>query len=104
MNKITKLEDCVLELNGERKCAFCGAALADGEVCTCNKYKLAVRNFGLIDTAQGQVQHYQDIITELYGRMPEPSYEIRETIVPVPPTPEPPAEDDGGGNAEGGEE
>ena len=26
--------------------------------------------------------------------MPEPSYEIREAIVPVPPEPEPPVEDE----------
>ena len=103
MAKIASLNDCVLELYGERKCVFCGTTLADGEVCTCNKYKLAVRNFGLIDTAQGQVEHYQQIIADLIARMPEPSYEIREAIVPVPPTPENPAEDDGGENTEGGE-
>lgn len=93
MAKITSLNDCVLELNGERKCAFCGTSLADGDVCTCNRYKLAIRNFGLIDTAQGQVQHYKQIIADLYGRMPEPSYEIREAIVQIPPTLESPAED-----------
>ena len=93
MAKIQALDDCVLELNEERKCAFCGTTLADGEVCTCNKYKLAIRNFGLIDTAQGQVEHYQDIIADLMNRMPEPSYEIREAIVPVSPEPETPAEE-----------
>ena len=93
MAKITSLNDCVLKLGGERKCAFCGTTLVDGEVCTCNKYKLAVRNFGLIDTAQGQVEHYQQIIADLMDRMPEPSYEIREAIVPVPPAPEPSNED-----------
>lgn len=94
MAKITSLNDCVLELDGERKCAFCGTILADGEVCTCNRYKLAVRNFGYIDVAQGQVEHYQQTIADLYDRMPEPSYEIREAIVPVPPTPEPPTEEE----------
>lgn len=94
MAKIQSLEECVLVLGNERKCAFCGTTLADGEVCTCNKYKLAVRNFGLIDTAKGQVQHYQNTIAELMGRMPEPSYEIREAIVQIPPTPEPPVEED----------
>ena len=96
MAKITSLNDCVLELDGERKCAFCGTTLADGEVCTCNKYKLAVRNFGYIDVAQRQVEHYQQTIADLYYRMPEPSYEIREAIVPVPTEPEPPIEDDDG--------
>ena len=102
MAKITSLNDCVLELDGERKCAFCGTNLADGEVCTCNKYKLAVRNFGYIDVAQGQVEHYQQTIADLYDRMPEPSYEIREAIVPVPPAPEPPSEEEGG-NGDNGE-
>lgn len=94
MAKITSLNDCVLELDGERKCAFCGTTLADGEVCTCNKYKLAVRNFGYIDVAQGQVEHYQQTIADLYDRMPEPSYEIREAIVQILTTPEPPDEDE----------
>ena len=93
-NKVRTLEECVLELDGIRKCAFCGTELAEGEVCTCNKYKLVLRNLGLIDKAQEQIDHYQETIDDLYGRMPEPSYEIREAIVPVPPTPEPPAEED----------
>ena len=94
MAKITSLNDCVLELDGERKCAFCGTTLADGEVCTCNKYKLVLRNLHYIEVAQGQVEHYQDIIQGQYDNMPEPSYEIREAIVPVPPALEPPAEED----------
>ena len=102
-NKVRTLEECVLELDGVRKCAFCGRELAEGEVCTCNKYKLVLRNLYYIEVAQGQVEHFQDIIRGQYDNMPEPSYEIREAIVPVPPTPEPPAEDDGGENTEGGE-
>lgn len=92
-NKVRNLEECVLELNGIRKCAFCGTKLAEGEVCTCNKYKLVLRNLHYIEVAQGQVEHYQDIIQSQYDNMPEPSYKIREAIVQVPPTPEPPAED-----------
>lgn len=94
-NKVRSLEECVLELDGVRKCAFCGTELKEGEVCTCNKYKLVLRNLGLINKAQEQIDHYQETIDDLYGKMPEPSYEIREAIVAVPPTPEPPA--DGGG-------
>lgn len=99
-NKVRNLDECVLELDGIRKCAFCGTELEEGAVCTCNKYKLVLRNLGLIDKAQEQVDHYKGTIAELYDRMPEPSYEIREAIVAVPPTPEPPIE---GGN-EGDEE
>ena len=93
-NKVRSLEECVLELDGIRKCALCGRELAEGEVCTCNKYKLVLRNLHYIEVAQGQVEHYQDIIQSQYDNMPEPSYEIREAIVPVPSEPEPPAEDD----------
>lgn len=103
MAKVRTLDECVLELDGIRKCAFCGTELAEGEVCTCNNYKLVLRNLHYIEVAQGQINNYQNTINDLYDRMPEPSYEIREAIVAVPPTPEPPAEDDGGENTEGGE-
>lgn len=93
MAKVKTLEECILELDGVRKCAFCGTELAEGEVCTCNKYKLVLRNLHYIEVAQGQVEHYQDIIQSQYDNMPEPSYEIREAIVQVPPTPEPPTEE-----------
>lgn len=94
MAKVKTLEECVLELDGVRKCAFCGRELAEGEVCTCNKYKLVLRNLHYIEVAQGQVEHYQEIIQGQYDNMPEPSYEIREAIVPVPPTSETPSEED----------
>lgn len=87
MAKVKTLEECVLELNGVRKCAFCGKELAEGEVCTCNNYKLVLRNLHYIEVAQGQVEHYQEIIQNQYNNMPEPSYEIREAIVAVPPSP-----------------
>lgn len=94
MAKVKTLEECVLELDGIRKCAFCGAELAESEVCTCNKYKLVLRNLHYIEVAQGQVEHYKEIIQSQYDNMPEPSYEIREAIVQIPLTPEPPAEED----------
>lgn len=94
MAKVKTLEECVLELDGIRKCAFCGTELAEGEVCTCNNYKLVLRNLHYIEVAQGQINNYQNTINDLYDRMPEPSYEIREAIVQVPTTPEPPAEED----------
>lgn len=99
MAKVRTLEECVLELDGIRKCAFCGKELSDGEVCTCNKYKLVLRNFGLIDKAQEQINHYQETINDLYGRMPEPNYDIREAIVSIPHSAEPSTEEstDGGG-------
>ena len=96
VNKVRTLDECVLELDGIRKCAFCGTELAEGEVCTCNKYKLVLRNLELIGNANDAIARYENTKEELYGRMPEPSYEIREAIVAVPPTPEPPAEDNGG--------
>lgn len=93
-NKVRNLDECVLELDGIRKCAFCGTELAEGEVCTCNKYKLVLRNLELIGNANDAIARYENTKAELYGRMPEPSYEIREAIVPVPPTQESPAEED----------
>ena len=94
MAKVKTLEECVLELDGVRKCAFCGTELAEGEVCTCNKYKLVLRNLHYIEVAEGQVEHYQGIIQSQYDNMPEPSYEIREAIVQVSSTSEPPVEED----------
>jgi len=98
---ILSKKDTVLSLDGIRKCIFCGRELAEHEECTCNKYKLVLRNLYYIGKAQEQIDRYRQTINDLYNRMPEPSYEIREAIVAVPPTPEPPAEDDGGENAEG---
>lgn len=94
MAKVKSLNECILELDGIRKCAFCGKELTDGEVCTCNNYKLVLRNLHYIEVAQGQINNYQVTINELYDRMPEPSYEVREAIVPVPPTPESPDEEE----------
>lgn len=103
-NKVRTLEETVLELDGVRKCAFCGRELAEGEVCTCNKYKLVLRNLELIGNANDAIARYENTKEELYGRMPEPSYEIREAIVAVPPTQEPPTEDDGGNSNSDNEE
>lgn len=104
MAKVRTLDECVVELDGVRKCAFCGTELEEGEVCTCNRYKLVLRNLYYIGENQKQVDHYKGSIDELYERMPEPAFGIREAIVALPPTPEPPAEDDGGEeNTEGGE-
>jgi hypothetical protein len=88
-NKVRTIEECVLELDGIRKCAFCGRELAEGEVCTCNKYKLVLRNLELIGNANDAIARYENTKEELYGRMPEPSYEIREAIVAVPLSEEP---------------
>ena len=103
MAKIEKLDDCVLTLNGERICAFCGAALADGEVCTCNRMNSAIYNFSQIDGYNTRIADYQGRVQQILANMPAPRFEIREAIVAAPPTPEPPAEDDGGENTEGGE-
>lgn len=93
MAKVRSLEECVLELDGIRKCAFCGKELADGEVCTCNNYKLVLRNLHYIEVAQGQINNYQGTINELYSRMPEPNYGIREAIVSIPHSTEPSSEE-----------
>lgn len=92
--KVQTYDDCILRINNTRVCSLCGRTLQDGEECTCNKYKLFVRNMGLIDTAQNQVSHYQNTISELYDRMPVISYEIGNAVVPVPSTSEPPNEED----------
>lgn len=76
-------EDCIIEKDGISYCAFCGNEIANGETCQCNKAQLAIRNFGLIATAQGQVERYQGTITELEGRQPDICYELGEAIVRV---------------------
>lgn len=102
MAKIQTLDDCVLELNGTRICAFCGAELEDGAVCTCNRYNSAVYNFSQIDGYKSRIADYQQRCETLLNNMPAPRYEIAEAVVPVPPTPEPPAEGNGG-NGDNGE-
>lgn len=85
-------EDCIIEKNGVTYCVFCGNEIINGETCTCNKAQLAIRNFGLIATAQGQVERYQGTIAELEGRQPDICYELGEAIVRVP-VEEPPTEE-----------
>jgi len=94
MARIQTLEDCVLTLDGQRICAFCGATLADGEMCTCNRMNSAIYNFSQIDGYNARITEYQGRVEQILANMPAPRYEIREAIVPVPPTPEPPAEED----------
>ena len=77
-------EDCIIEKDGVTYCAFCGNEISNGETCTCNKAQLAIRNFGLMATAQGQIERYQNTIIELEGRQPEICYELGEAIVRVP--------------------
>lgn len=84
MAKIQTLDDCVITLNGERICAFCGTPLADGEVCTCSRYNYAINNFALIDGYNARIADYQGRVQQLLDNMPAPRYEVREAIVPIP--------------------
>lgn len=116
IEKVTTLEGCIIEVGGKRICTFCGTELADGQVCTCNKYKLVVRNLGLIDNAQSQIEHYQQIadeqrehyqatIDDLMSRMPYPSYvQVGEDSITTIGTPTIVTPTDEGGEETGNDE
>lgn len=108
--KAKNLNDCVITIGTTNICALCGREIADvDEGCTCNQWASVVRNLGLIDASQSQIDKYQRIADEqranyeaniemLLNRMPEIRFAKKsvETVVSLPSTPEPPAEEDGG--------
>lgn len=117
MAKVKTKEDAVLHVNGKLYCALCGTEMSSIENgCSCNAWANMVTNLGYIDTANAQIekyqriadeqkQHYEEIIETVSARLPETRFAVEQVdaIVAVPPTPETPAEDDGGENTEGGE-
>lgn len=118
--KVKGKKDAVLSVNGKLYCAFCKTEISSVENgCSCNTWANMVTNLGYIDTANAQIEkyqkiadeqkaHYEEIIETVSARLPETCFEVEkvDAIVPVPPTPEPPAEDDGGeeNTEEGGEQ
>lgn len=118
--KVNNINEAVLSANGKLYCAFCKREISSvTEGCTCNKWALMKRNFGLIETAQSQInkyqriaeeqrEHYQGTIDELRERMPEIEYMVRGVVEIVPiqeSVLEEPTAEDGGENTdtEGGE-
>ena len=105
--KVKKLEDAVLHVNGKLYCAICGTEISSVENgCSCSAWANMVTNLGYIDAANSQIEKYQRIADEqrkhyletietVSARLPEIKFEVEQVdaIVPVPPTPEPPTED-----------
>lgn len=115
--KVRNIEDAVLHVNDKLYCALCGTEISSVENgCSCNAWTKMVTNLGYIDAANAQIEkyqriadeqkaHYEEIIETVSARLPETKFAVEQvdSIVLVPPTPEPPNEDDGGENTEGGE-
>lgn len=108
--KVRNIEDAVLHVNDKLYCALCGTEISSIENgCSCNAWRNMVTNLGYIDAAHSQIEkyqriadeqkaHYEEIIETVSARLPETRFEVEkvDAIVALPPTPEPPAEDDGG--------
>ena len=106
--KVRNLNDAVLHFNGKLYCAICGTEISSIENgCSCNAWANMVTNLGYIDAANSQIEkyqriadeqkaHYEEVIETVTARLPEIKFAVEqvETIVPVPPKPEPPTEDD----------
>jgi hypothetical protein len=115
--KVEKKADAVLNVNGKLYCAFCKTEISSIENgCSCNTWANMVTNLGYIDAANAQIEkyqriadeqkaHYEETIKTVSARLPETRFAVEQVdaIVAVPPTPEPPAEDNSGENTEGGE-
>lgn len=119
--KVRSIEDAVLHVNDKLYCALCGTEISSIENgCSCNAWANMVTNLGYIDAANSQIAkyqriadeqkvHYEEIIETVSARLPETRFEVEkvDAIVPVPPTPEPPTEDNetgGGESTDGGGE
>ena len=112
--KVCSIEDAVLHANDKLYCALCGTEISSIENgCSCNAWTNMVTNLGYIDAAHSQIEkyqriadeqkaHYEEIIETVSARLPETRFEVEkvDAIVAVPPTPEPPAEEGGGGSGE----
>ena len=108
MGKVKSLNDAILSANGKLYCALCGTEISSIENgCSCNAWTNMVTNLGYIDAAHSQIEkyqriadeqkvHYEEIIETVSARLPETRFEVEkvDAIVAVPPTPEPPAEED----------
>lgn len=106
--KVRKIEDAVLHVNDKLYCALCGTEISSPENgCSCNAWTNMVTNLDYIDTANAQIAkyqriadeqkvHYKEIIETVSARLPETRFEVEkvDAIVPVPPTPEPPSEEE----------
>lgn len=106
--KVKKLEDAVLHVNGKLYCAICGTEISSVENgCSCNAWANMITNLGYIDAANAQIEKYQRIADEqrehyletietVSARLPEIKFEVEQVdaIVPVPPTPESPTEEE----------
>lgn len=124
MAKITSIEDCIVTYKGERRCVYCGATLADGEVCACANFGSTCTKLAKADQCQEKVNYYADKKQAYLDSIKPPKYEFRMAFVRVEEgtsgdgnddggstsdsdntgSEEPPAESDGGeANTEGGE-
>lgn len=92
--KIKSIEDCVVVFEGERRCVYCGAVLADGQVCTCANFVSTCTKLAKADQCQEKVEYYANKKQAYLDSIKPPRYEFRMTFVRV----EDETTDDGGGN------
>lgn len=92
--KINSIEDCVVTYEGERRCVYCGATLADGEVCTCANFVSTCTKLAKADQCQEKVEYYANKKQAYLDSIKPPRYGFRMAFVRV----EDETTDDGGGN------
>ena len=81
--KINSIEDCVVIFEGERRCVYCGATLADGEVCTCANFVSTCTKLAKADQCQEKVNYYADKKQAYLDSIKPPKYEFRMDFVLV---------------------
>lgn len=101
MTKITSIEDCIVTYEGERRCVYCGATLADGEVCTCANFASTCTKLAKADQCQEKVDYYADKKQAYLDSIKPPKYEFRMAFVRVEEGTSGDGSDDGGSTSDG---
>lgn len=81
--KIFSIEDCVVTFEGERRCVYCGATLADGEVCTCANFVSTCTKLAKADQCQEKVEYYANKKQAYLDSIKPPRYGFRMAFVRV---------------------
>lgn len=95
--KIKSIEDCVVTFEGERRCVYCGATLADGEVCTCANFVSTCTKLAKADQCQEKVELYANKKQAYLDSIKPPKYGFRMAFVRVEE--ETSGDDEGGGGS-----
>ena len=83
MEKITSIEDCVVTYENERRCVYCGAVLADGEVCKCANFVSTCTKLAKAGQCQEKEEYYANKKQAYLDSIKPPKYEFRMAFVRV---------------------